>query len=249
MVGISLVVAFSALGGSVLGSIRSYLEGSLGSDYVRSAREPELRRHLLTGPSAEGRRASRASRARTSLASTFLREGEEVSIVFGVDESYADIFRVNYAAGGPDAFSEITDGGALVGQAASRDAQARLGRYGEASHRPRVPKRYPVEGILENDVVGGGAGIYLSRETLASDFGEKKGEFLAIKAEPGTDRGSLDPGDRGHPARLPAVLALLQRGVEGADRERLQPSIRLLLRHHGCLRQPSPPSGWSTRSP
>ena len=34
MVGISLVVAFAALGGSVLGSIRTYLEGSLGSDYV-----------------------------------------------------------------------------------------------------------------------------------------------------------------------------------------------------------------------
>ena len=34
MVGISLVVAFSALGGSLLGSIRDYLDGSLGSDYV-----------------------------------------------------------------------------------------------------------------------------------------------------------------------------------------------------------------------
>ena len=34
MVGISLVIAFSALGGSVLGTIRASLEGSLGSDYV-----------------------------------------------------------------------------------------------------------------------------------------------------------------------------------------------------------------------
>ena len=48
-----------------------------------------------------------------------------------------------------------------------------------------------MRGILENDVVGGGAGIYLSRETLARDFNERKGEFLAIKAEPGTDRDSL----------------------------------------------------------
>ncbi|MDP8939725.1 MAG: ABC transporter permease, partial [Actinomycetota bacterium] len=34
MVGISLVIAFSALGGSVLGTIRASLESSLGSDYI-----------------------------------------------------------------------------------------------------------------------------------------------------------------------------------------------------------------------
>src|SRR3712207_6955929 len=39
---------------------------------------------------------------------------------------------------------------------------------------PEGPKGYRVEGILENDIVGGGAGIYLSRETLARDFNERK---------------------------------------------------------------------------
>ena len=56
---------------------------------------------------------------------------------------------------------------------------------------PKGRKKYRVEGILGNDVVGGGGGIYLSRETLASDFNLSEGEFLAIKAVPGSDRGTL----------------------------------------------------------
>ena len=189
MVGISLVVAFSALGGSVLGSIQSYLEGSLGSDYViqpasQSSDETfsqDLPRKISNVPGVE---------STTSLASTFLREGDEVSIVFGVDESYPDIFRVNYAAGGPDAFSRIRDGGALVGKQLAETRDLAVGDSVELP-TPEGRKRYPVEGVLENDIVGGGAGIYLSRETLASDFNENQGEFLAIKAEPSTDRGAL----------------------------------------------------------
>ena len=52
----------------------------------------------------------------TSLASTYLRDGKDVSVVFGVDENYPDIFRLNYAAGGPDAFSKLENGGALIGK-------------------------------------------------------------------------------------------------------------------------------------
>ncbi len=190
MVGISLVVAFAALGGSVLGSIRSYLEGSLGSDYVVqpasqnssdvtfSARLPER----ITGiPGVE---------KTTSLASTFLRDGEEVNLVFGVDQSYPEIFRVNYAAGGPDAFNELVNGGALVGKQFAETRKHGVGSRVELP-TPRGPKEYRVEGVVKNDILGGGGGIYLSRKTLARDFNESEGEFLAIKAAPGTDRDRL----------------------------------------------------------
>ncbi|MDP8950531.1 MAG: ABC transporter permease, partial [Actinomycetota bacterium] len=189
MVGISLVVAFAALGGSVLGSIRSYLEGSLGSDYVVQPASqnsdvtfsPELPERIGDIPGVE---------KTTTLASTFLREGEEVSIVFGVDQNYPEIFRVNYAAGGSNAFSELEGGGALVGKQLAETRKLRVGSKVELPS-PKGPKAYRVEGILDNDIVGGGAGIYLSRETLARDFNEGEGEFLAIKAAPGTDRDTL----------------------------------------------------------
>jgi putative ABC transport system permease protein len=188
MVGISLVVAFAALGGSVLGSIRTYLEGSLGSDYVVQPPShsdvtfsPDLPERISEIPGVE---------KTTTLASTFLRDGEEVSIVFGVDRNYPEIFRVNYAAGGPDAFSKLKDGTALVGKQLAETRELRVGSRVELP-TPRGPRKYRVEGILDNDIVGGGAGIYLSRGTLARDFNESEGEFLAIKAEPGTDRGRL----------------------------------------------------------
>jgi putative ABC transport system permease protein len=189
MVGISLVVAFSALGGSVLGSIRTYLEGSLGSDYVV---QPQSQNSDVTFSAGLPEKVGRVPgvESTTSLVSTFLRDGEEVSIVFGVEESYPDIFRVEYAAGGPDAFSKIADGGALVGKQLAETRKLGVGDDVELP-TPEGPKQYRVEGVVENDIVGGGAGIYLSRETLARDFNERKGEFLAIKAEPGTDRGSL----------------------------------------------------------
>jgi putative ABC transport system permease protein len=189
MVGISLVVAFAALGGSVLGSIRTYLEGSLGSDYVV---QPASQNSDVTFSKALPESISEIPgvESTTSLASTYLRDGKDVSIVFGVEENYPDIFRVNYAAGGPDAFSKLENGGALIGKQLAETRKLGVGDNVEFP-TPKGPKKYPVEGILENDVVGGGAGIYLSKATLARDFDEKKGEFLAIKAEPGTDRRAL----------------------------------------------------------
>jgi putative ABC transport system permease protein len=49
-----------------------------------------------------------------------------------------------------------------------------------------------VAGVVDNDILGGGSGIYLSREVLSRDFGEKEGEFLAVKATPGSDRDGLE---------------------------------------------------------
>ena len=85
MVGIALVVSFSALGGSVLGSIRAYLEDSLGSDYVIQPENqdfdvtfsPELASQVSDIPGVEGT---------TSIASTIRRDGDQVSFVFGVDQ-------------------------------------------------------------------------------------------------------------------------------------------------------------------
>jgi putative ABC transport system permease protein len=189
MVGISLVVAFSALGGSVLGSIRSYLDGSLGSDYVV---QPTSQNSDVTFSSDLPEKVGRVPgvESTTSLDSTFLRKGNEVSIVFGVDQNYPDIFRVDYTAGGPNAFSKLEHGGALVAKQLAETRRLAVGDRVELP-TPKGPKEYPVEGIVENDIVGGGAGIYLSREMLARDFNEQKGEFLAIKAEPGTNRGVL----------------------------------------------------------
>jgi putative ABC transport system permease protein len=189
MVGISLVVAFAALGGSVLGSIRSYLEGSLGSDYVVQSTNQNSDVAFSQDLPERIEQISGVEKT-TSLASTFLRDGEEVSIVFGVDEHYPEIFRVNYAAGGSDAFFKLEDGGALVGKQLAETRKLHVGSKVRLPS-PKGPREYRVEGILDNDIVGGGAGIYLSRETLARDFNQGEGEFLAIKAAPGTDRGAL----------------------------------------------------------
>ncbi|MDP8947078.1 MAG: ABC transporter permease [Actinomycetota bacterium] len=189
MVGISLVVAFAALGGSVLGSIRSYLEGSLGSDYVV---QPTSQNSDITFSAQLPERIAGIPGVEktTSLASTFLRDGEEANLVFGVDQSYPEIFRVNYAAGGPDAFKELVNGGALVGKQFAETRKLRVGSRVELP-TPKGPKEYRVEGVVKNDILGGGGGIYLSRKTLARDFNESEGEFLAIKAAPGTDRDKL----------------------------------------------------------
>jgi putative ABC transport system permease protein len=56
---------------------------------------------------------------------------------------------------------------------------------------PKGIKKYRVEGIVKNDILGGGMGIYMSKSTLASDFNETESEFLAVKAEPGSDRDAL----------------------------------------------------------
>ncbi len=192
MVGISLVVAFAALGGSLLGSIRDYLDESLGSDYVvqptnqnsDAGFSAKLPRKIAGLPGVE---------KTTTLVSTFRRDGDEVSIVFGVDENYPEIFRVDYepGSGSPaDAFSGLADGGALIGKQLAEDRKLSVGsRIGLPS--PQGTKEYRVEGILENDLLGGGAGIYLSKGALARDFNETEGEFLAVKARPGSDRQAL----------------------------------------------------------
>jgi putative ABC transport system permease protein len=56
---------------------------------------------------------------------------------------------------------------------------------------PDGPKEYPVAGIVDNDVLGGGSGVYLADEVFAGDFRERGKEFLAVKAEPGSDRERL----------------------------------------------------------
>jgi putative ABC transport system permease protein len=186
MVGISLVVAFSALGGSVLGSIQTYLDGSLGSDYVVQPAS-ENSDVMFSRALPESISEIAGVEKTTSIASTFLRDGDRASIVFGVDQNYPRIFRVNYSAGGPGAFSKLQNGGALVGKQLAETRKLAVGDSVKLP-TPRGPKKYPVEGIVENDILGGGAGIYLSQATFARDFNEKEGEFLAIKAEPGTDR-------------------------------------------------------------
>ncbi len=192
MVGISLVVAFAALGGSLLGSIRDYLDGSLGSDYVvqptnqnsDAGFSAKLPKKIDGLPGVE---------RTTTLVSTFRRDGEEVSIVFGVDESYPRIFRVDYKPGSgtpADAFSRLAEGGALIGKQLAEDRKLGVGSKIRLPG-PKGTKEYRVEGILENDLLGGGAGIYLSKEALARDFNETEGEFLAVKARPGSDREEL----------------------------------------------------------
>src|SRR4028119_1195461 len=192
MVGISLVVAFAALGGSLLGSIRDFLDGSLGSDYVVQPTQQnsdagfsgELPRRIEGLPGVE---------KTTTLVSTFRRDGEQVSIVFGVDENYPEIFRVDYQVGSgtpADAFSRLADGGALIGKQLAENRKLGVGSKIELPG-PEGTKEYRVEGILENDLLGGGAGIYLSKAALARNFNETEGEFLAVKARPGSNREAL----------------------------------------------------------
>jgi putative ABC transport system permease protein len=189
MVGISLVVAFSALGGSLLGSIRDYLDGSLGSDYVVQPTQQNSDAGFSADLPEEIGRVQGVEKT-TSIVSTFRQDGKKVDAVFGVDQNYPGIFRVNYAAGGPDAFSRLKNGDALVGKQLAKDRKLAVGSRIELLG-PEGKKRYRVEGILKNDIVGGGMGIYLSQEILASDFNETQSEFLAIKARSGSDREAL----------------------------------------------------------
>jgi putative ABC transport system permease protein len=189
MVGISLVVAFSALGGSLLGSIRDYLDGSLGSDYVVQPTQQNSDASFSAELPEKIDRVQGVEKT-TSIVSTFRRDAKKVDAVFGVDQNYPGIFRVNYAAGGPDAFSSLKKGDALVGKQLAEDRKLEVGsRIGLLG--PEGKKKYRVEGIIKNDIVGGGMGIYLSQEILASDFNETQSEFLAIKAMPGSDREAL----------------------------------------------------------
>ncbi|MBD0253496.1 MAG: ABC transporter permease [Rubrobacter sp.] len=190
MVGISLVVAFSALGGSLLGSIRDYLDDSLGSDYVVQPTQQNSDAGFSAKLPGEIDRVDGVEKT-TSIVSSFRQDGKKVDSVFGVDENYPEIFRVNYAAGGPNAFSTLKDGGALIGKQLAEDRNLGVGSRIEIPG-PKGRKKYPVEGILKNDLIGGGTGIYLSKEVLASDFNETESEFLAVKARPGSNRGALE---------------------------------------------------------
>ena len=192
MVGISLVVAFSALGGSLLGSIRDYLDGSLGSDYVVQPTQQNSDANFSAKLPEKIGRVEGVVKT-TSIVSTFRQDGKKVDIVFGVDQNYPEIFRVNYAAGGPKAFRSLKNGDAVVGKQLARNRKLGVGSRIELPG-PKGVKRYKIKGVLKNDIVGGGTGIYLSKETLASDFNETQGEFLAIKARPGSDREALARG-------------------------------------------------------
>jgi len=189
MVGISLVVAFSALGGSLLGSIKAYLDGSLGSDYVVQPSQQNSDAGFSAKLPEKIRRVQGVEKT-SSIVSTFRQDGKRVDVVFGVDQNYPGIFRVNYAAGGPDAFSKLKDGDALIGNQLAKDRKlgvgSRIGLLG-----PKGRKKYRVAGVLKNDIVGGGMGIYLSKEVLASDFNETESEFLAVNARSGSDRDAL----------------------------------------------------------
>src|SRR4029453_17160804 len=148
MVGISLVVAFSALGGGLLGSIRDYLDGSLGSDFVVQPTQ----QNSDAGFSAElPEKIDRVEGVEktTSIVPTFRRDGKKVDAVFGVDQNYPGIFRVNYAAGGPDAFSSLKKGDALVGKQLAEDRELDVGSTIELLG-PEGKKKYRVEGILKN---------------------------------------------------------------------------------------------------
>ena len=193
MVGISLVVAFAALGGSLLGSIRAYLDDSLGSDYVVQPTQQNSGAGFSASlPERVG--AVEGVESTTSIVSSFRRSGEKVDIVFGVDGNYPEIFRTDFAPGTPPgAFDRLDEGGALIGKQLAESRGLRVGESIELAG-PRGEKKYPVEGILENDLVGGGTGVYLSKRALARDFNETEGEFLAVKARPGSDRGALSDG-------------------------------------------------------
>ena len=190
MVGISLVVAFSALGGSLLGSIRDYLDGSLGSDFVVQPTEQTSDAGFSAKLPEEINRVRGVERT-TSIVSSFRQDGKKLDAVFGVDQNYPRIFRVNYAAGGPEAFSKLEDGDALLGKQLAEDRKVGVGSKIEIPS-PKGRKKYSVEGILKNDVIGGGTGIYLCKQTLADDFNETESEFLAVKARPDSDRDALE---------------------------------------------------------
>lgn len=193
MVGISLVVAFAALGGSLLGSIRSYLDDSLGSDYVVQPTQQNSGAGFNASLPDKIGKIEGVERT-TSIVSSFRRSGEKVDIVFGVDGNYPDIFRTDFAPGTPEsAFETLEAGGALIGKQLAESRKLGVGDSISLAG-PKGEKNYPIEGVLENDLIGGGSGVYLSKRILADDFNETESEFLAVKAEPGSDREALSDG-------------------------------------------------------
>lgn len=190
MIGISLVIAFATLGGSVLGSIRAYLEGSLGSDYVIEPATSNSN-NITFSPKLAGRvKKLPGVEKTTSIASTFESKGSQVFFVFGLDKDYPDIFRINYTPGSKssrNAFSKLQNGQALVGKQLASSHKLKVGSK-VTIPGPSGPRKYRVAGIVANDILGGGSGVYLSRNTLAHDFNESAAGFLAIKAKPVSNR-------------------------------------------------------------
>lgn len=185
IVGVSVVVAFSALGGSVLGSIRSYLESSLGSDYIV---QPANGNYGVTFSRELRERVSELPGVgvATGVGSDFRRTGEDVYLIFGLDESYPEVFHLNYSAGGPGAFADLRGGSAIVGEQLAESRKLGVGST-LTLPSPGGDRNYRIAGIVANDFLGGGTGIYLSREALAEDFSVTEDSLLAIKTASGTD--------------------------------------------------------------
>src|ERR687897_1887421 len=106
-------------------------------------------------PRVEKTPTSRLSKIRdaektTSIVSSFRQDGKKLDAVFGVDQNYPEIFRVDYAVGGSGAFSELKDGGALIGKQLSEDRELGVGSKIEIPG-PKGRKKYPIEGVLGND--------------------------------------------------------------------------------------------------
>jgi putative ABC transport system permease protein len=170
------------------------LDGSLGSDYVVQPTQQNsdagfsegLPRKIEGLPGVE---------KTTTLVSTFRRDGERSASSSGWTRTTRDLpGRLPGRLGDPGGrLLRLADGGALIGKQLAENRKLGVGSKIELPG-PSGEKRYPVEGILENDLVGGGSGVYLSKGTLARDFNETEGEFLAVKAEPGSDREALSDG-------------------------------------------------------
>jgi putative ABC transport system permease protein len=187
MVGVSLVIAFSALGQSVLGSIESYLDDSLGSDYVIQPAGQDF--NVTFSPELE-RRVSGVTgvESTTSIASTVRRQEGEPTFVFGLDRSFPEIFQLTYSSGPEDAFERLDDGrNALVGRQLSESRNLGPGDRIELPG-PGSVQSYEVVGVLESDFLGGGASVYISKANIERDFNVNAAGFLAVKAEPGSDR-------------------------------------------------------------
>lgn len=189
MIGIALVIAFATLGGSLLGSIRAYLDNSLGSDYVV---EPTAQNSNIVFSSRIAHRIGKIPGVEetTGISSTVQARGGQVFFIFGLDRNYTDIFRINYASGkgvGRGAFSKLQHGQAIIGKQLARSQH--LGVGSEVSvPSPKGTRHYRVAGIVDNDILGGGTGVYISKRALARDFNVGGDRFLAIKVAPGADR-------------------------------------------------------------
>ena len=187
----------------MLGTIQTSLEGSLGSDYVV---QPVAQNSSATFSDKLPERISDISGVEktTALSSTFLREGEEVSFVFGVDKSYPDIFRLRTTP--PEARTPLQATERLRPRR-QQLAESRKLKVGEKIELPTPdgPKKYPVAGVLESDMLGGGGGIYLSDGILASRLQREVRRVPRHQSHSGFGPGGIGRRDAGGPQELPAI--------------------------------------------